>query len=246
MSETSKPDSRNPGADHRAGGDDGDRRGDGSGATPAEGAPRVERRAGGTARPDRYQEPYQLSLRHLVGATVVIVLALAIGFGGQSMWLWTMLATGEQAATPAVAKESIKKVQEAVEAAKSAAELAAEAAARAARSGSSPATVPATTATSAPSDIDCPELPRVRWWEAATHQSLIGYIKLEHGGDWAPYIEKWENQKAVLEDLHRQGSSALIRKEGISIRDDDLKDYIGKIKTRIEVIKCLAAKFPPG
>lgn len=75
---------------------------------------RIERRAVGVARPDRYLKQSKLSRRYVAGATVVILIALTIGFAGMSTGYWSRLETGEAGLVATIADTSMKDADEAI------------------------------------------------------------------------------------------------------------------------------------
>lgn len=96
-----------------------------------------------------------------------------------------------------------------------------------------------------PDQMQCGAIPHVDWWTFKTHDSVAGYVFRKHNGDWAPYIDKWNNRLAKLQNIYARGSSA-VTKTGSTLKGISLANYIGKMRTRITVTHCLAKKFGPS
>jgi hypothetical protein len=74
-----------------------------------------------------------------------------------------------------------------------------------------------------------------------SHAKVLRYVNRKHNGDWEPYLRKWYRQKTKLQRWLDTGSSVVIRKKGIALEGDTLKEYIDQVDNRLEVTKCLAA-----
>jgi len=87
---------------------------------------------------------------------------------------------------------------------------------------------------------DCPKIPSVQWWGEMSHQKITRYVSAKHNGDWMPYIEKWNRQLSHMKAIYDRGGSAVFKKQGITIEDKELMQYIKAIEIRLNVTKCLA------
>ena len=87
---------------------------------------------------------------------------------------------------------------------------------------------------------DCPAVPDVAWWDKVSHDSLRKYVARKHKGDWAPYIAKWERQKAKLQEIYDRGSAVVVTKDKIKLEGERLDKYIGQVNERIEMTHCLS------
>jgi len=87
---------------------------------------------------------------------------------------------------------------------------------------------------------ECPEMPSVQWWGKTSHQKITGYVSSKHNGDWMPYIDKWNRQLSKMKAIYDRGGSAIFKKQGITIEDKELMQYIRAIEIRLDVTKCLA------
>lgn len=87
---------------------------------------------------------------------------------------------------------------------------------------------------------ECPPVPDVAWWDKVSHDSLRKYVARKHKGDWAPYIAKWERQKAKLRAIYDKGSAVVVTKDKIKLEDERLGEYIDRVKERIEMTRCLS------
>ncbi len=89
----------------------------------------------------------------------------------------------------------------------------------------------------------CSAFPEVSWWGNLSHERVVSYVNSKHGGDWYGYIDKWERQLDKLSRVYKNGSSAVIRSRGVKLNGPALAAYIGKVKRRISVNRCLAQQF---
>ena len=87
----------------------------------------------------------------------------------------------------------------------------------------------------------CDAVPRVKWWKFNSHESIAGYVQRRHGGDWTPYLEKWLVRLAKLQDIHDRKSGA-VTNSGVVLRGQALADYIGQMRKRLAVTRCLAGE----
>ena len=88
-------------------------------------------------------------------------------------------------------------------------------------------------------NAQCKSFPEVAWWKASPTK-VTKYVGRKHGGDWSAYILKWERYQQRMEDISARGSAAVVKSHGVKLKDQALVDYIGKIKDRIAVTRCLA------
>ncbi|MCH7935464.1 MAG: response regulator transcription factor [Proteobacteria bacterium] len=87
----------------------------------------------------------------------------------------------------------------------------------------------------------CAAIPRVTWWKFNSHERIAGYVQRRHGGDWKPYLEKWLLRLAKLWDIHDRDSSA-VTNSGVVLRGQALADYIGQMRKRLAITRCLAGE----
>ena len=102
------------------------------------------------------------------------------------------------------------------------------------------AAVAAAVAVSAQAQAACQSFPKVPWWGKLSHDRVVRYVNRKHGGDWSPYVAKWERQLAKIEDVYQRNSRIVLRKKGIVIEGPALADYIEKMRRRVTVNRCLA------
>ena len=88
----------------------------------------------------------------------------------------------------------------------------------------------------------CPQVPAVEWWGKTTHQKISNYVATKHNGDWMPYIDKWNRQLEKMKVIYDRGGSAVFKKKGITIEDEQLMEYIKAIETRLSATRCLAVQ----
>ena len=88
----------------------------------------------------------------------------------------------------------------------------------------------------------CPTYPDVSWWGSMNHNKAIRYVDRKHGGDWGPYLAKWEYQLASLEKIQSKGGSVIFKKKGLRLKGEALDDYVLKVKERVLVNTCLAGE----
>lgn len=87
----------------------------------------------------------------------------------------------------------------------------------------------------------CPAYPRVAAWGSISHQSTIDYVKAKYQGDWARYVEKWENRLVTLETARARGETVVFpRQGGLRMNGWRLAAYIQKIMKRKVIVACLA------
>tara|TARA_B100000315_G_scaffold250073_1_gene282307 strand:+ start:269 stop:1063 length:795 start_codon:yes stop_codon:yes gene_type:complete len=88
----------------------------------------------------------------------------------------------------------------------------------------------------------CPALPNVIWWKT-THVKIVNYVDRKYGGNWHPYIQKWENYRAKMQDILERDGTALVKSRDIRLRGEQLARHIVQIEQRIVVTRCLQDKF---
>jgi hypothetical protein len=86
----------------------------------------------------------------------------------------------------------------------------------------------------------CPEIPVVSWWNNTTPEKITAYVDTNHDGDWAPYLDRWEQYEEQMRDVMLRGKSALIKSKGVLIKGNELASYIHQINSRIEATRCIA------
>lgn len=74
-----------------------------------------------------------------------------------------------------------------------------------------------------------------------SHDRVVRYVGRQYNGDWSRYVKKWEKQLSRMRSIRARNSSAVIKKEGITLRGEALDVYIKKIDGRVQVTRCLAA-----
>lgn len=89
-------------------------------------------------------------------------------------------------------------------------------------------------------NAECEAFPKVTWWKGLSHEYVKKLISTKYGGNWAPYIQKWERQAVKLADIHSRGATAIVSKNRIKLRDAGLQSYIDKVRKRISIIRCLS------
>ena len=112
--------------------------------------------------------------------------------------------------------------------------------------------------------IRCPLIPEISWWGNVSHQAVIGYVDRKHGGDWQPYVAKWESHLEKMTGLFDKRKGAAIprgrvdlekgeiQREGaaagekVILGHEDLGLYIGKLVQRTAVHRCLANALKPS
>jgi len=87
-----------------------------------------------------------------------------------------------------------------------------------------------------------PAFPKVGWWKFKSHESVTGYVFRKYRGNWRAYIASWSRRLNKLQDIHGRGSSA-VTSTGESLNGPRLAAYIGKMRTRISITRCLAEKM---
>lgn len=97
-----------------------------------------------------------------------------------------------------------------------------------------------------PAGAACPPFPDVPWWQNLSHKKVIRYVERKYDGKWVPYVAKWDKQLEKVEDIHKRGSSVVIKSKGVRLEGKKLGDYVEKLKQRVSVIRCLAAETKAG
>ena len=91
----------------------------------------------------------------------------------------------------------------------------------------------------------CPALPEISWWGTNSHRKMTDYVGRKFGGDWGPYIAKWESYEARMRDVLNRGGTVVLEKKKLRIEGAALANYAEKIGQRVSVIRCLAGAEPP-
>ena len=97
-----------------------------------------------------------------------------------------------------------------------------------------------TAAAALPARGECPPFPETRWWDNLSHDATRRYVNFKHEGDWAAYLEKWQNQLKAAKRIYSEGKAAAMQRSGIRIQGEELRFYVESIEKRIEIIECLA------
>ena len=101
--------------------------------------------------------------------------------------------------------------------------------------------LPAAASSASPKAYGCPAYPRVLSWGIISHHKTIRFVRNYHGGDWAPYHEKWKKRLGLLEMAHAQGRAVVFpNRIGLRLRGRGLAEFIEMIRKRIDVNLCLA------
>ena len=85
--------------------------------------------------------------------------------------------------------------------------------------------MPAASASAAPKAYGGPAYPRVLSWGIISHHKTIRFVRNYHGGDWAPYHEKWKKRLGLLEMAHAQGRAVVFpNRIGLRLRGRGLAE----------------------
>jgi len=74
-----------------------------------------------------------------------------------------------------------------------------------------------------------------------SYERVARYVDRRHDGDWNSYVKKWEGRLARMRDLRAHDGSAVIKRNGVTLKGASLDAYIEKIEKRVQVTRCLAA-----
>ncbi|NQV84258.1 MAG: hypothetical protein HQ494_10605 [Rhodospirillales bacterium] len=91
----------------------------------------------------------------------------------------------------------------------------------------------------------CDRIPEVQWWKFKTHDSISGYVDRRYQGDWDSYIGNWTKRLEKLQNIYSRGASA-VASNGIVLRGSILAIYIGNMRERIAITRCLAGIRKPS
>ncbi len=93
----------------------------------------------------------------------------------------------------------------------------------------------------------CPPFPDVPWRYNLNHQTASEYVSKKCGGNWAPYISRWEFQVRRIREIEARGSAALVTTDKIRLQGQALRKYGDLVDKRLAVMRCLAgqASRPP-
>lgn len=96
----------------------------------------------------------------------------------------------------------------------------------------------------------CKAFPKVPWWQGINHNSVKRFVAREYKGDWQRHISAWDKQLERLTRIHGRGNVAIVKPENksngekptqsIRVGGENLATYIGMVRQRIKVIRCLA------
>ncbi len=87
----------------------------------------------------------------------------------------------------------------------------------------------------------CAAFPEVSWWGKMSHERVTRYVNRRHNGDWNSYVKKWEGRLSSMRGLRAHNGSAVIKRNGVTLKGASLDAYIEKIEKRVRVTRCLAA-----
>jgi len=88
----------------------------------------------------------------------------------------------------------------------------------------------------------CPELPNVTWWKT-TRVKIVRYVDFKYKGNWAPYIQKWQDYKEKMQRILDNNGLALVKSRNIRLQGDELAFHISEIDRRLAVTRCLEGIF---
>jgi hypothetical protein len=71
----------------------------------------------------------------------------------------------------------------------------------------------------------------------------VRYVDKKYGGNWEPYIGKWDRQVEKLQGIYERDSAIIVTKDKIRLENEELAEYIEKVQQRVEVVRCLASKM---
>lgn len=89
---------------------------------------------------------------------------------------------------------------------------------------------------------ECPAFPEVAWWGKLSHEKTTRLVETQHGGDWRPYIAKWERRHEEARTAMEKGL-LVFADSGVKLRGDALRFYVDNIGERIAVGRCLAGRL---
>lgn len=93
-----------------------------------------------------------------------------------------------------------------------------------------------------PAAAVCPPFPNVPWWKNLSHEKVVRYVERKHGGEWDSYVAKWDRQLKKVEIVLKNGSTVVIKSKGLRLNGKHLETYVGMLKQRASVNRCLAAE----
>ena len=88
----------------------------------------------------------------------------------------------------------------------------------------------------------CPPFPDVPWWKNLSHEKVVNYVERKHGGEWDSYVAKWDRQLKKVEEVLKNGSVVVIKSKDVRLKGKHLETYVGMLKQRASVNRCLAAE----
>jgi CheY-like chemotaxis protein len=219
--------------------------------------PTLDRRAQGEARPDRFPKPAKKAQRMPLAKFLLIALFMVATVGGgyalflnapvnvlnrfESLYDWVVdidyraeLAKllplpHEPVIEEDMAAEDLAEEDEQIPVAPQSNETADQ-----------PVAALITPPTPTPTTDSCGDIPKVRWWGNASHESIITYVNNNNDGDWDVYITKWERQLLKLRDIHFRGGTGIAPILGTRLNGPALAEYISQFEKRLDVTRCLA------
>ncbi|MBT7266437.1 MAG: hypothetical protein HN884_06160 [Rhodospirillaceae bacterium] len=87
----------------------------------------------------------------------------------------------------------------------------------------------------------CPPMPPVPWWKKS-HVSVEKYVRRKYKGNWQAYEKKWVRARTKLADLYVRKKTVYLKSQDLSLKGDELRDYVDHVDARIRVIQCLKKK----
>jgi hypothetical protein len=90
------------------------------------------------------------------------------------------------------------------------------------------------------SSYSCKPVPEVSWWGDFSHDNIKSLVKRRYKGNWKRYIEFWDEEMSALMASFGTGQEAVVNKLGMSISNEELGLYVGKVSGLIGVLHCLA------
>lgn len=88
----------------------------------------------------------------------------------------------------------------------------------------------------------CDPFPKSEHLGNFTHAQVQSYVTKAHGGDWAPYLVTLNKNLSQLEDLQRNGKSAVLMVSGVSkqVAASAINKYVYVSRQWLQVAQCLA------
>ena len=89
-------------------------------------------------------------------------------------------------------------------------------------------------------------MPENAVWGRVANGAVIEYVDKAYGGDWGPYVYKWERRLRQATDILNRNSILAFTNAGLRLSGDALAGYVEDIRERVEVTRCLAAVAAAG